>query len=259
MFISKSNIIRGRTPSLLEGISSDLPTNITNPDFSVNYTASSSRVVFSFGNVGVIDYVAVCASGFAGGDVAVRNGESTINFDASLGRYDDAEREHVLMFNFASQNVTDLRIVVDSRSAALFPTVSFVAAGRYMQVPNGGETSGYRRNWLTRNYMQRTQTNSDAAPVTSLVKRMPLKGSLSLPNMLNNFTLGEWQDFLDFVVSEPFFICEQDSIVPYTADSGYTPQASYICYNAKFSAPTAHNATRALNNLKIDFECFNGL
>lgn len=265
MFISKSNAILGRTPNVTTGASSDLPSNMTTPDFSVNYTSSGERLVMSFGAVFDLDYVAVCASNLGvGGQITARNGTSSAGYNSIRGQY-ITERDHVCMFNFERETFSNLIIVVDSNDIARRPIVSFVAAGKSIQVPNGGENAGYDRNWQTRSAESRVVSNSLSAPVANLKKSTALSGNLTLPNMRTDFMRTEWQEFIDFASSEPFFICEQENIVPNTSryedyrDTGGLPESSYICYQPRFQAPKAHSATRALQNLSIRFNCYNGL
>lgn len=260
MFISKTNVLAGLSPTLVEGSSGDLPSNVTDPDFSLNYTASDSRLQMQFGSVPNCNYVAVVASNFdtGTGSVTVRNGTSSATIDSIRGQYAGA-RSHVLMFVFEEETIGDLRVVVDSKVSNNRPTLSYVAAGQAILVPNRGETAGYERQWQTRGIKSRVQSNAFGSPIASLVQREALKGKLNLPNMLRTFTEGEWQDFLDHSAEQPFFICEQSTVVEYAAETGYYPQASYICFEPKFSAPKAHAQTRSLNNLTMQFKVYNGL
>lgn len=268
MFISKSNSLIARNPSVTTGVGTDLPSNMSSPDFSLSYTASGSRLVINYGGVGQLDYVAVCASNFVGGTgarITVRDGSTSAGYESVRGQY-TAERPHVCMFNFERQSFTELIIVIDSETASKKPTVHYIAAGQAMQVPNGGEVSGYARQWLTRGVETRTQGNDLAAPIASLRKRVGLSGSISIPNMKNSFVRDDWQEFLDFASTQPFFMCEQESLFVVRDNDedsqralGYLPESSYMCYNPKFTAPKSHSDTRALQNLQLRFDCYNGL
>jgi hypothetical protein len=268
VFISKSNALTGRTPSVSTGVGTDLPSNMSSPDFSLSYTASGSRIVINYGGVAQIDYIAICASNFVGGAgsrITVRDGTTRAGYESIRGQY-TAERPHVCMFNFERQSFSELIIVIDSESASKKPTIHYIAGGQAIQVPNGGEVSGYARQWLTRGVETRTQGNELAAPIASLRKRVGLTGSISIPNMRNSFVRDEWQQFLDFASVQPFFMCEQENLVTIRDNDeeagrgdGYLPEASYMCYNPKFSAPKAHSDTRALQNLQLRFDCYNGL
>ena len=134
-------------------------------------------------------------------------------------------------------------------SVAQLFSVSYIAAGDYFEVPNGGEQSGYARNWLARGVKQRVTTNNAAAPVASVYERMPLKGQLKLPNARIAFALTEWQKFFDFAIELPFFIREVDEL----------PESTSLCFNPNFDAPKAHASTRELVSLSISFDVYNGL
>ena len=99
-----------------------------------------------------------------------------------------------------------------------------------------------------RHLQQRTTTNMQSMPVSSLKKPKGLKGTLSLPNELQAFTEGDYQNFIDFALEQPFFIKEQSN----------KPQSSYICFDAKHDT-AAHPQTRKLNAIKLAFTAFNGL
>ena len=128
-------------------------------------------------------------------------------------------------------------------------------------MPNGGEIAGYSRQWLVRNIKPRTTVNNLGAPIATIQKRVALKGTLSLPNMLKAFSEDEWQVFLDFSYSDHFFIVEQDTVFDQGSSivfTGINPSA-YMCYEAMNSKATAHQQTRSLNNLSISFKVFTGL
>ena len=96
--------------------------------------------------------------------------------------------------------------------------------------------------------MQRTTTNLQVGPVSSLTQKKVLKGTLSLPNEVIAFAEGDWQDFIDFAFEQPFFIKEDEN----------KPQSSYICFDPSFDT-NAHSQTRSLDVLKLKFTAFNGL
>jgi hypothetical protein len=244
MFISKTNIINGTSPTVSTGVGLDLPSNVTNSDFSLNYTASSQTVIFRFGAMSDVSYVAVSA--FNASQVTIFNeGSEFLNVNLT--------RNNVVMFVFDARAFTDLRVRVIG-SGASSPTINHVAAGVALKMPNGGEQAGYSRNYLTRNVKSRTVTSNLAAPITSLQQRMPLKGTLSLPDVSTAFAVGEWQELLDFLsTGQVFYITEQESTDSNNAES------SYACYSPMFSAPKAHAKTRALQKLTLGFNCYNGL
>jgi hypothetical protein len=163
----------------------------------------------------------------------------------------------VVVISFEPRSFTNLRIGLFNQSGSTPPQLTYAAAGVSLTVPNGGEIAGYSRQWLTRNIKTRTTVNNLGAPIATIQKRVALKGTLSLPNMLKAFSDNEWQDFLDFAYSDHFFILEQD-ISTDTEFQGVNPSA-YMCYEAMNSKATAHQQTRSLNNLSISFKVFTGL
>ena len=250
MFITKSNVIRGATPSFIEGIGTDLPTNITSPDFSANYTCGASRAVLSFGARSKLSYVAISVSNMGpSGRILARNGENTGGVSSVRGEYNPTIRSHVCMFAFESENFSDLRIVVDTEDASRFPVINYISAGEAIEVPNFGYVGGYTRNSLTQAIKSRTISNQNAAPVANLIQRVPLTGTISLPNMTADFVKGDWFDFQLFATQEPFFI----------VDNKDNPEESVCGFEPRFSAPKAHAQTRSLENVSIRFKVHNGL
>ena len=248
MLITTSNLLKGVTPVVSIGASSDLPANVTNQDFSLNYTgSSSSTLVFDFGVITSANYVAVAGiliKGNGSGDSYVQVLDNGVSIDIST-----TKRDHCVMINFASRSFTNLQVKLFNATNNQAPTLSYVAAGEAITIPNGGEIGGYDRQWARRNIKSRTTTNNLGAPIGSLKKRFPAKGSLSLPNMVRQFSGDTWQNFLDFGVEELFFINEDEE----------KPNLTYVCYDLESSKTIAHNQTRALNNLSIKFKVFNGL
>lgn len=249
MFISKTNILKGISPLIIDGASSDLPSNITNADFSANYTGSGERVVIKFGPKLNLSYVAVSAFGIgSSGRIVVRNGESGPGYDSVRGEYATVDN-HVCMFAFPAEDFTDLVIVVDSENPAVLPTINYVAAGQAVEIPNGGEVGGYLRNSLIPATKSRTITGENAAPVANLTYKQSLRGSLTLPNMRSEFVRGDWFEFQKLAATQPFFI----------VDDINSPQYSVCGFEPQFSAPRAHQATRSLENVSINFRVYNGL
>lgn len=249
MRITKSNILLGKAPTVTVGSSSDDPANVTDPDFSTHYTGtSSSRLTFSFGAVSEIDYIAVAGINTASGTgfnsgVAVLDGGSTVAVNTVI-------RNNCVLISFDARAFSNLVVTFTNASNNL-PRVSFIAGGKSFDVPNGGENSGYNRQFLNRNFTSKNSINNLAAPTSYLKKKQPAKGRLNLPNMTKEFSEGEYQEFLDFAVDNYFFIREQDSLPENSS--------AYLCYNLNKNQVTAHSQTRSLNNISFSFSVFNGL
>jgi len=151
------------------------------------------------------------------------------------------------MFTFSQQNFTDLKVKFITTPNTYQMTVSYIAAGQHLTIATGVQ-SGYSRNWLNRHISQRTTSNLQVGPVSTLTQNKTLKGTLTLPNEVVSFAEGAWQTFIDFAFEQPFFIKEVDD----------KPESTYICFNPTFDN-NAHSKTRALNVLKLKFTLFNGL
>lgn len=250
MLLTKTNVLLSRTPTIVigENISGE-PENIVDPDFSLNYTGvDKTQLVIDFGSTGEINYVAVAGilvagNGGGGSFVSISDGGGASVASVFL------KRNHCVVLSFDAQSFSNLRITLNNATADLEPTISFAAAGVAFTAPNSGETAGYNRHWLNRPIKTKVVTNELAAPVAALRKPVAMNGTLNLPNMTAAFSQDEYQDFLDFAVTDIFFINEDPLL----------PESSYACFEAVPRPPKAHAQTRLLNNLSINFKVFNGL
>lgn len=244
--ISYTNVLIDQVPTIIDPGTDETPANLSDPDHSLNYTCGTNVSDFSisYGAQSDISYVAVSghnAATPAPASVAIYDGLNFVQFVQPL------KRNHNLMFTFTERNFTDLIIRFLTSPTNHQTTVSFVAAGKHFDIETG-EQAGYKRLWLMRQLQQRTTTNMQAAPVSSLQKPKALQASLTLPNTGVGFSIDEWQDFISFTFEQPFFIKERVN----------DPQSSYICFDAKHDI-VAHPQTRKLNAVKLSFNAFNGL
>lgn len=244
MIISLSNSLIGITPAIITGSNpSEFPEDITNPDFSRTYISSLTTLEISFGAVSDAQYVSVAGHSAASGG----NGTVSLLNGTTVLETVNLTRNNTVTFYGHNQSFSDLRIRLTG--GGNFLLVSYISAGLAFEVPNDGEQSGYGRNWLSRPITQRSTTNSLSSPVALLNKRVPLRGSLSIPNASTLLSRGDWQVFYDFIETLPFFILEVDDL----------PESSYVCFEPKFIAPKAHPSTRVLDALSISFLVSNGL
>jgi len=256
MIVTLSNKIAGRTPTMITGASTDLPGNVTNPDFSHIYVSSDpQRLTMSFGVVDECDYIAVAGLNIKGNG----NGTSRVRVtDAGvLIRTVNVTDDQVVVIPFPQQSFTDLRIGLYKETGIGNPSVAYVAAGLSFEVPNGGEQAGYNRQFLARNNTNKTTVSGLAAPISQLRKKKQAKGKLSIPNATKEFSETTYQTFLDFASSNLFFINETEGTYPSTF-SGTNPSC-YLCYDLGNNSVTAHGSTRNLNVINFDFKVFNGL
>jgi hypothetical protein len=248
MILTTSNILLNNKPNITTGASADTPANITEQDFSANYTSiNQTDLVIEFGNATVINYVAVAGVKVKG------NGSGTSSITLSDGTTEVSKvflsRDNVVVFTFEEQTFQNLKITLTNATGDRAPTVSYIAAGTYITVPNNGEQSGYARQWLSRKMSNKTTTNGSSAPVAVLRKSTQLSGNLNIPNVTALFSQSSWQSFLDFTESNLFFINEDIT----------KPESSYCCYEMTSAGANAHSSTRALNNLSLKFKVFTGL
>ena len=255
MIITKSNVLAGITPTITAGISTDLPQNITDQDFSVFYKSSDlNSLAIDFGATPSISYVSVAGINNKGNRdytsyVAVNDGATEI-LRISINS------DQVVVLQFEARVFANLRVRIFN-GAATSPIVKFISAGNYLTVPNSGEQAGYNRNFLERNFKNKTTLNKQAEPVALVRSRKQAKGRLNIPNASLVFAEGEWQDFLDFAEENLFFILER----PLTINgSGLNvAPAAYLCYEMGVNSAKAHAQTRSLNALSISFKVYNGL
>lgn len=248
MIVTKSNVIEGVTPSVTSGASSDLPESVTDQDFSQNYTGTDpERLIIEFGVTSSINYVAVAGIILKSGiseksTVRIADGDTLI-------KKVEISRDHCVVVSFPSQTFSNLKVTLRNAAANRAPTVSLVAAGEYLTIPNSGETSGYERAWINRATKNKTTVNDLAAPVGVLRKPIPQKIRLSLPDMTYDFSVTDWQDFLDFSNENLFFVNEDPEV----------PESSYCCFDQSRVSARAHSATRSLVNLSVSYQVFTGL
>jgi len=251
MKISLTNVLLNTTPTVTSGAGISDPANITDPDHSTNYLSGSNTTMsIDFGARQDITYVGISGHNLGdsvsgGGTITLQDG-GTVLFTASF------DRNKIVMFFFDSRDFTNLRLVFTATGGTtqgLGVFVSYVAAGESFEVPNGGQVAGYGSPQLSRPQKVRVSSNGNAAPTAITTKRMPIKGVLSLPNMTTQFVGTTYQDFLDFALSQPFFINEKDT----------TFATAILCFEPVFSPPKAHSSTRELQNTTISYRAFNGL
>lgn len=248
MIVSTSNALNGTTPTVTTGASSDLPSNVTDPDFSTNYTGTSKQwLVFEFGALANISYVMIAGVIVKGSG----NGLSSIqiNDGSEIVRKAFLTRDNVAVFSFDERIFSNLKITLKNATIDKNITVSYIAAGSSLTLPNNGEHGGHSRAWQNRSIKSKTTTNALSAPVAVVLERKQQAMTLSIPNTTKSFSAVEWQTFLDFAQDNLFAINEDPD----------NPVSSYLCYELNKATTKAHSQTRALNNLSIGFKVFTGI
>lgn len=243
--ISTSNVLVGLTPTITDAGVSEIATNISDPDHSLNYTCGTSVADFSvsYGAQTNISYVGIS------GHTAASVTQATIELynDTTLISSVILKRNNNVMFTFPSMTFQDLKIKFITVPKNYQMTVSFIAAGEYLTIATG-EQAGYSRAWLNRHTSQRTVSNLQVGPISSTQRNKVLKGSLSFPNQLSSFAEQLWQTFIDFSFEQPFFIKEVKS----------KPESSYLASNPVHNV-SAHAQTRKLDAISLKFDAYNGI
>ena len=246
MIVTTSNQLLGVTPTILaDAGAGQVPANITDPDHSLTYTSGtgSSNFKIAFGAQNNISYFAI-----SGHNAAALGATSIFILDSSVQvAAVGISRNHNLLFTFDMRNFTNLEVQFNVNPNNQPTTVSYIAAGTYLVVPRG-EQAGYSRQWLKRHLVAQTSTNLLSAPTGFTQKRVALSGNLSIPNQTIDFIETNWQTFVDFSFTQPFFMREDDA----------KTESTYICYNPKHDVK-AHADTRGLVNASMQFNSYNGL
>ena len=232
--ISATNVLIDQVPTITDSGADEMPANLSDPDHSLNYTCGTNVADFtiSYGAQSQLNYIGISghnAATPAQATIEIYNGQNIV--DRVI-----LNRNNNLMFTFQTQNFTDLIIKFLTVPKNHQTTVSYIAAGQHIIIP-AGEQAGYKRLWLMRHLQQRTTTNMQNMPISSLQKPKALKG-----------TELDYQNLIDFTLVQPFFIKEQVD----------KPESTYICFDAKHDI-SAHPQTRKLNAVKLSFNAFNGL
>jgi hypothetical protein len=256
MRLTTSNVLLGIQPNVSVGLSGDDPANVTDPDFSTSYTGSdNNQISFVFSATESINYVAVAGINIANPTASEGNQSYVrVTDGTNIITTNYITRENCVMITFPAQSFNNLRVVVYNTLGNILPSVRFIAAGNYLQIPNGGESAGYNRQWLNRSIETKSNINNLAAPTSVLTKKVALKGSLKIPNVTKDFSETSWQTFLDFSFSNYFFILEQDQEGDILSGS-----SAYLCFDPSNPKVTAHNSTRLMNNIALQFRVFTGL
>tara|TARA_R110002153_G_scaffold158505_1_gene310504 strand:- start:602 stop:1384 length:783 start_codon:yes stop_codon:yes gene_type:complete len=243
--VSKTNVLINVIPTITDVAVGEVPANISDPDHSLNYTCGTSTSDFAvrYGAQTNISYVAVS------GHTAASYSQATIQLYNGATLIDSVvlQRNNNVMFTFPSQSFSNLIVKFLTIPNNYQMTVTYIAAGEHITLAYGTQ-AGYKRNWLNRHTVQRTTTNLQVAPISTIQRSKALQGSLKLPNELASFAEDGWQTFMDFSYNQPFFLKEVSS----------QPESTYICYDPKFSE-TTHSSTTTLNVLMLSFTLFNGL
>ncbi len=252
MKISYTNILKDFSISVASDASSDTPNNVQDFDFSTNYSGNGvdTELTFSFNFISgarKINYVGIA------GHTLVGTVEIIVDSNlVSSYTFTKVDEEGVLMFTFPTvANVTNVTVKCkkDLSPANTVMTVTHIAGGLTFDVPNSGETAGYKRLWLTPSLKQQVTLNQAAGPVSIINRSIAPKATLSIPNMPKFVAEGLYLELQKYIIKNAFFVIEQESII----------KSAYLGFDVKLSPPTAHAATRELVDANFSFSAYNGV
>lgn len=234
--------------------------NMEDPSFSTSYTSAGSVADFNiqkqFSTPGIdVGYVAVFGHniGANGATVVIKvDGvtKDTITFPAGTN--------NVIMSTFTEvSGALDIDIEIEKNVAADQITITGIAAGKYLDVPNGGEQGGFSRAFLTRSKRVRAQGSTDVGPVAILTQSVSRQVRLSVDAATLTFIEGDdWASLLDLAFNEGYLIIKEfDGSVSGVADD---PLTSCLAYGIEIPPPRAHPSTRKLVGFDIQFRAYTG-
>lgn len=229
--------------------------NIENFGFDELYSSAGTAATFTilktFGggaNRFPGSYVAISGHNFGDDAGSV---EIKVNL-VSIGTQSFAAgRSHDIMMTFDEVALINrIEIIYTKISAGFRGIVSYVSAGQSLDVPNSGEQSGYRRDWLTRHQNFLTTRNDQAAPVAVIKRAEANVLTLTIPGMGRDFAESTWQTFLDSAFTDGAFTArERDD----------DPLSSYLCTSPDNALVSAHGSTRELVRAQISFTAYTGV
>jgi hypothetical protein len=166
--ISTTNVLIDQVPTVTDAGIGEVNSNISDPDHSLNYTCGTNVGDFSvsYGAQTNISYVAIS------GHTAATPTQATVKLYNGATLIDSVviQRNNNIMFTFPAQTFQDLIVTFITVPNNFQMTVSYIAAGEHITILTG-EQSGYSRNWLNRHITQRTTTNLQVSPVSSLTQK----------------------------------------------------------------------------------------
>lgn len=248
--------------------------NMADPSFSTKYTSAGSTAIFNirktfFSDKFKMGYIAIfghniCTNG-AEIEVRIQHGPSGPLQTTAISCTVPAGPNHVIFIPTESEIflVAQIDVEITKNVTADQITITGIAAGRIMDVPNGGEQAGYNRLWLTRNKKQRVTINDAAGPVGILSRAVTKKATLSVPHASKALVEGStWNAFLDHVYNDGYFFVLENDGGPVTADHypvvAENNLSAYMCFDADVTVK-AHPQTRQLSSFDVTFSAYSGL
>lgn len=243
--------------------------NIVSPDFSTRYLSAGSTGFFAMQFVPSstvdVNYIAIGGHNFGdiGGNLVVF--VDLVPQDSVL--FARGSRNNVVMLTFpelTSSNVIDIQFIKEAAEEQIsLRNIQMGLTFDFVDNTNSSEKAGYKRAWLENIAFPRKTISGAAQPIQTEQERKTKKMSLSVSNLqADDFVPRRGINFdgmyklLDKISLDTiFYFKEYDGSSLQASDN---PRSSYLCMDAQVTL-TAHGATRALNNLKINFTAYTGI
>lgn len=189
MIISTSNAIRNNTASITTGtLTSGVPNDVLNPDFSSVITSTSSTFAFTVGQVVGCDYIGLHGCRLPVGAVVTVSASGYSDSFTVI----DKESSNIVFYT----DDTSLDNIQVSVTGSGTKTISYIQAGDATVVPWGTD-AGQSLYYLGYNSKNRTSVNSLGAPVIRTQKRVAPKLKLNIKNVSKTWARGDLQNMFD--------------------------------------------------------------
>lgn len=216
-----------------------------------DYTAAQSylsggvssllRIFKTFSSSQIVNYIAICSHNISSDTVL----SVQVFANGSLqGSFTPNKRTHNILIPFNSVIASNITIEINKVSAAGRVVIGFIACGDSKQVPTNGEHSGFSYGHLFTPIEVRTVANDQSQPTAGVTWRVPVRHTLSLPNISRDIVKGWWFDFTDAAKNNGWFVMLAEESEYWTAS---------LCFNVQDAPRKAHSQTRDLVTSSITF------
>lgn len=242
MIISKTNNVSSNTLVLTVGTLDDGDiNNLKDPDFSLNATSSSATWTFTCGTVTLADYI-----GLHGLSLPI-NAVVTV----TLGGFNKSftitnEKTKNLVF-FVTPRVATGTLTV-SIAGAGSKTISYVAAGSAVTIPNSGVRSGQNLSYFGNNQRNRSAVTDRGLPTTRQTQTFNPTVALSIPTPTKTFIRTELQNIFNLYNSLGIL-----SMRDYETDTGFENE-SYAAFDLKGDRAKAHESSTAIVKFNMSYK-----
>ena len=153
-----------------------------------------------------------------------------------------------IMFTFPNQFAgTPMKLDIVPLFGSSNITIAHIACGASTNIDGRDYGAGFGRVNLFSSRKVRTTINDQAAPTAVLVKTVPVKINLNIKNV-TFATANSLVNAYDFWATNAFFVRNDGDLTQ-----------CYLGYNGVGSAPKTHGSTRALVDISLKFNAYNGI